>query len=75
MHAITTTVSRSESLRGHATAMAMAAEAPHMPTAPPDSTPYRPSSFMVLASAQPNTMVKGTVTMTMAAVDQPRLPI
>src|ERR1700730_13719291 len=36
MQAITSTVSRSESLAGHATAIAMAADAPHIPAAEAD---------------------------------------
>ena len=71
---MTTTVSRSEFLRGQATAMAIAADAPQMPTAPPESTPNRPSSFRALASNQPKPIVSGTATNTINAVDQPKSP-
>ncbi len=78
--AVTTTtvrmVSRSESLsRGRTEAMARAAEAPQMPTAPPDSTPNARDRPRRGATSRPSVMVESTPTTTMRIGAGPRLMI
>ncbi len=75
MQAMTTTVSRSLFRRGQAQAIAMAAEAPQMPTAPPDNTPNRASAVIVRASSHPKPIVPQTARITIATVGQLSAPI
>jgi hypothetical protein len=66
-------VSRSASLpRGRTEAMARAALAPQMPTAPPDSTPKLERRPMRLATNAPRPMVEPMPTMTMMIGVRPR---